>query len=288
VLCCLDIAAFATITVGSVPESFALTAACCTAMYWLVMNDTIRRWQYPVAWVLLGFAAVGITVTNVIPLVVLMVGALLRRRVAVARAVLVTGAVAGSVVILNAGIALAGSGPDIVVGAGLTQTADKLRPVATPVAQEIAWSVAHTFMAPTPIEERTWTNPAQNPEYETIFSFTPPYRHGWPSWWRALSTAVLLLLGTVGLVRYRPVRMMALAPLLIVLANGGLHLFFGDHFVLYLLHWETSLLVLIAGVCFLPGRVRKVGELALAGFVVACAVNSASLLGDLFSRLASI
>ncbi len=63
-------------------------------------------------------------------------------------------------------------------------------------------------------------------------------------------------------------------PVTIVGLNYAIHLLYGDHYLVYALHWQTSLLFVMAGVALLPQRARFAGQLALAGFAVITAVNS--------------
>lgn len=289
-ICLLDVAAFATITTGSVPGSYPFTAACIAAMYLLLVDDTPRAaWVRPGLWVLVGAAAIGVTITNAIPLATLLGADLYRRRVPIRRAA----ALVAAVLALDTGVGFAVWLVDVRMREdplSISEAAtvnERLHRPSPAAAREIGWMMAYSFLAPRPTPAETWTTSAHNPDYLMQFSFGPLYGHGWGSWWRALVTLGMLALGIAGYVRHPNAVPWLVAPLLVVAENFGLHLFYGDHFARYALHWTTSLVWLIAGVALLPGRLQRVGTVALAAFVALTAVNSASLLHGMLSSLRS-
>lgn len=288
-LCLLDIAAFATVTTGSVPESFPLSAACIAAMYWLALDDEPRPgWVWPTLWLVTAVFAVGTTLTNVIPLAVLL-GASLVRRGARLREMVQAAAVAGGALLVTGLLALAGGafyGYPVSIRESLK---DKrfYHPPAGEVTTELAWAVAHTFIAPRPGIEPTWADRTQNPDFDFLFSYAPPYEHGRASLWRAALTVGMLLTGAAGFAWRRATAAWLLAPAAILALNCGMHLFYGDHYLLYALHWETSLLFVLAGAALLPPRGRTVATAGLLVFTAVTAVNSWRVLEWLFARLAA-
>jgi hypothetical protein len=193
----------------------------------------------------------------------------------------------GVALVVNGSLVMVGFGREVVVESGYVETRDDVRGTNRAVAGELAWAIAHTFVAPRPASEATWASPEQNPEYAFILSYAPLYRHGLAGAWRAAVTLGLLGLGLAGLLRNRQLARLSAVPLAILLANVGIHLFYGDHFALYALHWEPALLFMLAGVAFLPGRLRRLGNLVLGSFVLLAAVNSYGLIRDLLTRLAT-
>jgi hypothetical protein len=99
-------------------------------------------------------------------------------------------------------------------------------------------------------------------------------------------TLALVVAGTVGLVRRRELPIVA-ASVAIVLANCALHVLYGNDYVLYALHWEAALLVLLSGLALLPGRGRVAGVALLVAFLGVEAASSWALLSWLFAQLAA-
>jgi hypothetical protein len=286
-LCLLELAAFATVSVGSVPESFPLSATCIAAMFWLMMDDAPRpRWLRAMSWLAVGTVAVGVTVTNVIPLVALLGGTLFRRRVGIVRA---SGMLAAALLVamLVSGLAaLRGVGSRDALEEGVLQTQNAVRPISSLGAlRELAWSVAHTFVAPRPGERPYFASPAQGPHEEYIFSYSAPYRHGMASLWRAMLTAVVLAIGVMGWRRHQDRVPLLAVPAAIIGGNLVLHLFFGEQFALYMLHWSGALLWVVAGAAMLNRQRPARGTLVLDAFTLVTAVNSAWLIRLLLDQL---
>jgi hypothetical protein len=285
----LDVAAFATLTVGSVPESYPLSATCIAALYALTVSAQRDGTPVRVAWwILAGTLAVGITVTNAIPLVVLRFASLRRLGTSFPRAMVQTAGTLALAAMLILAVAAAGYRTPFSVREGVSRTQSALGVSFAPSRlAEIGWSVAHTFMAPAPGRQAHVASPAQAPAQEFILSFAPPYRHAWGSWWRALVTGAVFIAGVLGHRRSGGMLNIA-APAAIVLSNAILHVFFGDHFALYMLHWSTSLLWILAGSALVVSRGgRRTGEWLLWAFVLATASNSLVVMGDLFATLSS-
>jgi hypothetical protein len=287
-LCLLDIVAFATVTTGSVPESFPLSAACIAAMYWLAFDEHPRPgWVRPALWVVTGTLAVGTTLSNVFPLFVLLAASIVRRGRLAVRDVLTLVAVLSGPLVATGILAVAGAtayGFPLQPQQGVNERAFYHLPNAA-AAIELAWAVTHTFIAPPPGLEPTWADPTLNPDFDFMFSYAPRYQHGSASLWRAGLTVGMLLTGAAGFARRRATAAWLLAPAAILALNCAMHLFYGSHYLLYALHWETSLLFVLAGIAFLPHRVRTAATAALLGFTAIAALNSWLVLEWLFGRL---
>jgi hypothetical protein len=287
-LCLLDAVAFHAVIVGSVPDTFTLTGLCTVGMLWLMMDDAPRRpWVRRASWLAMSIVAVGITITNAVPLLLAMIGRAVRRGESVRQALYAFAAVAAVAFSLNGALVLATFGPSAVVDVGMVATREDLRRPAGPVVGELAWAVSHTFIAPRPVAEPSWTSPAQNPEYDLVFSYAPPYQQGLPGAWRTTLTLVILAAGIAGFRLARAhATLLAVSAAMFTFAVTT-HLFFGDHFVLYAPHWQAPMLVALAGVALHRDRWRWFGSAALALFTVICAANSFILVRDLLHRLAA-
>lgn len=229
-LCLLDMVAFCSLTIGTVPDTFALTGLCMTGMLWLMMNDAMQsRWMLRMSWLTMAVVSIGITISNAVPLLACFVARGVRCRTGLLRAVVGYAALAIIAFSVNSALSLATFGRSAVVDGALVDTQGDLRVPAGPAAWELLWAVSHTFMAPRPAAERSWTSPDQNPEYNLIFSYAPAYRQGATGAWRALLTASLLALGVVGFHASRVHLELATAAGLVFAFNVGIHLFFGEH-----------------------------------------------------------
>lgn len=71
-LCSLNLFAFSTVTVGSIPESFAISSMLFVLFAWFMTRDftsapgSPRLWQ----WIAAGSFAAGVTITNIVPLAI--------------------------------------------------------------------------------------------------------------------------------------------------------------------------------------------------------------------------
>lgn len=286
VVCVLDAAAFASLTVGSVPESYALSAACIAAMFWLFLAEqhVQASWAH-LSWVTLGALATGITLTNLLPLTVLYAAWARRNKIGLAATIIRTVAMVlfAAAIAIGTALMIPSARKSLMAGASsivkVAQPADrKLQ------ATEVLWAMGHTFVAPAPGSELHAASPAQGPAEEHIFSYAPPYSHGLGSWWRVGITLVILAVGAVGW-RACGREDVVVVCVAIVAANFTLHLFFGDHFVLYQLHWSPALLVLAGGVA-LVGRRAIAGTTVLALFTLVTVASSAVVMRNIFARLA--
>ena len=287
----LDMAASATVILGGIPESYGLTAACLAAMYWLVLDDAIRpRGVRDAQWLLLGAAAIGVTITNVIPLALLRVAALRRIGAPPRRALVGALAVTVGAVMLTAALAFGGSrrfiAPELSVRT-LEITQSVLHPVNTVDVSELAMALSHVFVAPAPARSDNRATRRENPDFGFIFWYRGPPVDEAGSLWRGLLTIAMLILGAVGFAQRRSAAPLALVALGIIGCNVFMHLVWGWHYFVYALHWQTSLLVLIAGLALWNRRGRTAGDLILAGFVLVTVVNSWLQLRHLLAQLAT-
>jgi len=281
-VCTVDIVAASTVTVGGIPESYVFSAACVTAMFWLVARERAS----PSSWLLVATIAIGVTVTNAIAVAVLAVTALRGQGVSLRRA--------GAIAVGLIGLALLIDG---AVAAGMAAYFDSPVLFADPVhrfvhrprlndAAELAWAIGHTLLAPaatsTPYASIT------HPQATFIFGYGPSFVHGWGSLWRAAATALLVGLGGWAAACHARYRQLYAAGALVTVANASLLLVYGRRYFLYTPHWEPALVVMVAGAALLPGRLRPLGTAALAVFAVLTAASTANILGDLFAYFAAV
>lgn len=289
VLCLLDISAFATVAVGGVPESYPLTAACLAGLYWLLVIDGTKRgpmrWGW---WVALGTVAVGITSTNAMPLSWLVGSVLLIRGTSLPRAIYETGVLVATVLLCTVALLVASA---LLLGEPL---GDRIDPstekymrqggVAN-TAVEVAWAMGHTFIAPLGRPMPGAHSAFDNPDHDYVLLVPTPSIPAFPGLWRVLLPAAALAFGVAGYLRHGASRVWALPALAVVASNFVLHLMFGHHYFMYAMHWTFSMIWLMAGVAFLPGRTRIVGTAVLVLLLVATAVNSEVVIARLLAQL---
>ncbi len=290
-LCLLDIVAFETVALGSIPESYPLSAACIAGMYWLMMSTSTRAAPLRAGrWMLAGTIATGITLTNLFPFAVLLGTTLLRRRVRAARLIattitLVLAVVAANGVAAVSRIALAGRSVRTQLDAG--STTDFLHWPSVAVAQDVLWAVSHALLAPRPGYVSGHENQTTNPDYDFEVKYEAGIRRGLESWWRAGFTMLVFTLGVAGFMRRRVTRLLFLAPVTILMGNVVLHCIWGRDIYLYGLHWEGTMVWIIAGIAFLSRPSRSMATAMLGAFVLITALNSCWLARELLAYLSS-
>ena len=277
-LCLVDVFAASTVTVCSVPESYAFTAACLAATFFLTLDDVPRSaWLRGLSWLTVSALAIGVTVSNAVSVAILAMVSLARRRHSTARGLTLVAALLTASIVVDAAVALCGSWsfghPLSLPGGPFAPTFVHAPSIS--VATGVLWAMAHTFLAPTPGIE-----PQMMPwkRFDFMFSYAPPFHHGWASAWRAGATLVVLALGAAGLARQRSLRPVLLGILGILAFNFLIHLYYGLHYNLYAGHWEPALLVVMAGTALLPRRWATVGSIALSIFTLLAVASSTALL----------
>jgi hypothetical protein len=245
-------------------------------------------------WVVIGFLMTGITVSNLVIVVVLFAVAQLYIRVRINKVLLRTALLVAAVVIPTAVI------PQMVKstynlqevsfrgGAGYTlrwiqpqHTLD--RALETPVA----W--AHTFAAPTPETVENTRAIAEGSKYH--FRFTLPLPRVYQC--RAPVTFLLLLFLMFGIASYKYVSRIAkwtcLASVAIVVFNWALHSVWGVELFLYSQHWQVSLLILMAGPFFTDKPLaRRLALYMILVLIFVVAIQNGATASAMLSKLESI
>jgi hypothetical protein len=273
----LDMAAFSSVAFGAPPESFALTAAALAVLYYLLIGDSHRdrvRWT---AWIVTGTFAAGVTLSNLAPFAILFGTLCLIRGARLPRAAALTATAVVAVIGLTAALAI---GTAIGTGQPLSERIDTstgrfVRSVPRrDDISEVVLAMAHTFVAPRAELVPGQEPPVNNPDYDfqMLLPTTVPSDPIGVS--RGLFTALILGLGAAGFLRRRQTAFWMLPASAVIVSNFVLHLFYGHHYFLYSPHWEFSMIWIMAGVSFLPDRVRPTAIALLVVFVATTAVNS--------------
>jgi hypothetical protein len=246
-------ATFTHLLFASMPESFGLTGAWLAVLLlagaWsLRMGNLPHRdagWML-LLWIALAVLGVGITVTNLIPLGIVMAFtgyAGQRPTTRVFRDIVVACLVAliGNVVLLG-----------LTVGPNFNPQMQKNMPVGIrgfvhphPLRRIVLYpaAVSNAIAPPPPtllVEPQGLT-----PYYFTLVR-RPQFRSS--DYWFRGAIWGLLILGTVGCLRTEShLRNLTFAVLAILVFNGVFHAWWGSEYILYSQHWQAGAVLLIAG-----------------------------------------
>jgi hypothetical protein len=275
-IACADIASFARLSVGSLPESFGLTSALFALLLLLSAQALSGIPLQPWRWVVCGVLLCGTTVTNIAPWWLVLCSTLFLmggvQKAAVKRSLSIGAATVLATAVLYVfmlavfhetwGMKLS------VAPAQRNYTAFAFLRFSPGLVAQMAHKVdAYAFTGPLPaVRDNDWkgTFPGQQiPVAEVIM---PPL----DSWLWApplLLVDALLVLGIMGWFGGMA-RPLGVPALLIITFQLGLHCFWGGgELMLYVLHWQTALLVLIAGGWQNPGWIRTTSAFCLAALV---------------------
>jgi len=285
-LCALNLFSLSTLTVGSVPETFAVSSTLITAFIALMIGVFhSRRFGAAVSWIAAGSFAIGITVTNAVPLAIFFFlsrtlgrhetawHALRKTAIVVSAAAVLTFAIAASLTPFLSSNRLADLLPSADVG-DLGVNGDD-----APVAEQLVIAGASTFVGvivPELIPNQFATNQLR-PDSRPVLPFRITYAtRRFAGAATVVWTMVFVAMLAVGAwrVRTKSVVWSALVGgcLLTLAFNALLHSQFYLHdMFLFALHWQAPMLFLLAGL--LPARTRpSFGH----GFVLLTALTVAS------------
>jgi len=252
-LALLSAVSFSQLAFGSIPESFALAGLLLAVGYLLALRCMRSGDRRLSPWLVLGVLVTGITVSNLVAVAILFAAVGLARaerpRAVLARTgVLVSGVLAATIALAALSGALYElSGVDLAGGGEYTQR--WLKPHKTlDRAAAMPSALAHTFTASEPALGRNL--PARLAGSRYPYRFAIEHRdlrfciaHG-------LGAAIFGLFA-IGAFGYRragaPARWLCGASLAILAFNWGLHSAWGVDLILYSQHWQTALVVLLAG-----------------------------------------
>jgi hypothetical protein len=287
----LSVVSFSQLVFGAIPESFALSGLAIALAYLLALRSMRTRDRRLWPWVLLGVVTAGITLSNLVAVVVLFaaVGRNNRERwrALLARAALLVGLVLVPTAALPQIVGDLYQLDEVDLEGGSEYTRRWLKPhrfsqrvLATPSA----W--AHTFAAATPDLGPNLPAKLLGNRYpyrfvmrhrDDVFCFRHPL---------GLLLALLFAAGALGYLRApAPARWLCGASLAIVGVNAALHSVWGVDLILYSQHWQLSLLVLLAGLCFWPALPARGLSWFFAGLTLAVAAQNASSAASMWSTL---
>lgn len=296
-LCALNLFSMSTLTVGSVPETFALSSTLITAFIALMIGVFhSRRVAAAISWIAAGSLAIGITVTNAVPLAIFYFlsrsmgrkengwQALRKTVIVVTAATVLTFVVAASLTALLSSNRLADLLPSADRG-DLGVSGDD-----APMAEQLAIAGASTFVgiiAPDLIPNQFATNPLR-PASRPVLPFRITYAtRRFAGTATVIWTMVFIGMLVVGAwrVRTKSIVWSALVGgcVLTLAFNALLHSRFYLHdMFLFALHWQVPMLFLLAGL--LPERTRPSfghGFVLLTALTVASGLSGYHLISNL-------
>ena len=265
---------------GSIPESYPLSALGITCLFWLVAHAVTKRGFVPsLAWLAAGVFTAGMTTTNgiLVPLGLFLARA--GRREALRPRVLRTVGLSALVLAVNLLLMVISWGvyPPPGDPRALSQdTKAFFGFFAAETAREFPVVTAYGFFGPRPaIFPNTRAIERERPA-RISFSYREQTGLGWSSGLRVRLLAALLGAGLWG---WRSARPGMTAVPLFALVSIGFHyvmysLIRGPDLLLYSLHWQVPVMYLVAGIAYLPGRARSGFTVLLAVATVVAAYSS--------------
>jgi len=281
----------------SLPEYMAINGFLITGTFWLAADALRRegRIRKPL-WLLWGFLAFGVTITNIVPFAILLLVCQLRTT----RAVTATFRTA-KLVIVAVGLNLVYFWvmtywvyglrfiPLVDLRSDRQHNAYQLRPHNL---WRFPLALAHTIAAPAPF--RTSIGREVNSDLESAqrIQIGMTYFDG-----PALSaqdgllagaTLVFLTLGVVGWRRHRLGSYVLGAGLAVILINCALHLVYGaDELFVFSQHWQAALTILLAGCLQWTGRWGNALRVVMGAAVATVALSSTRVMSAILEVLAS-
>jgi hypothetical protein len=275
---------------GSVPEHHALSALVLTATFgWATaVRFALIPDRYAV-WLTLAFLATGITVTNVVVVLIIYLASRLsgghewRRSLAAAAllGILATGTAIGlSMVGARVLKQPAPIESTVTLANSYTQHPNVERGVR--YAAALATSLIGPYPGTMQNESALTPRAKSANELNVQFSYDILPMTAW-TW-----TRIALILGVAGVgawygwrgdVRFRG---LVIAALLVLVYNGVFHLLWGTEWLLYSIHWHSALLMLLAG--WLVGSKSNGGRILLMLGII-CAADAALVIREMLTVL---
>ena len=301
ILCCLNLFALSTVTVGSVPESFAISSMTIVLFAWLMTRDFNPSSRAPSwSWILSGGFAIGITITNVIPLTIFH---LLGRRFGQAktwRDSLRQSAIVSALSLILAfmigaatSIAFSYKPANLLPYAdkgGLGLWVQKQRP-----AEELMIAGVSTFagviqpeVAPNESLFGTSIDENNKPSILVMFTYAKRRLNNWVALSWALFFTGLLLVGAWrsyfhGLVWST----LIIGSVALLVFNFTLHMFFYLHdMFLYASHWQAPMIFSLAGLALTKSR-NDLGPPVLVALTLASVVGSSIFIAKVIATMAN-
>ena len=262
---------------GSVPEHHALSALVLTATFgWATaVRFGLIRDRYAV-WFVLAFLATGLTVTNVVVVLIIYLASRLSgghewRRALAAAALLGILSTATAIGLSIAGARVLKEPAPMETTATLANSYTRQPNVERGVryAAALATSLIGPYPATMPNESALTPRAKSANQLNVQFSYDILPVTAW-TW-----TRIALILGVAGFgawhgwrgdVRFRG---LVVAALLVLAYNGVFHSLWGTEWLLYSIHWHSALLLLLAG--WLVGSSKSNGSILLMLGIISAA-----------------
>lgn len=282
-LCAVNLLAFSSLTIGSIPETFPVSSTMVVLFVALMVTslDRPRDWRMGY-WIAAGAFATGITVTNVVPLVICFFWSRRRgQKHPTIRAVRDTMYVATATVMLTFAVAAVASRLSSGTMIGLLPSAERgdfgRTSPGTSAPEQIAIDLADAFVPviqPQIVPNRFPQNQL-DPAAVSVLDFGLTYANRRLNDLTSIAWTVTSL-ALVALGAYRASqgteawKSLAYVSMALLAFNVGIHLVFYLHdMYLYSLDWGVPLLFMLAGL------MRKSGTRSYTGLVIAIVVGSA-------------
>ena len=298
----MNAALFPSVIFGALPESYALSGCAFAALFYLVARQAVGLAVGSAAWILVGAALAGATITNLVPFALIVALAQLHATGTVRQALMRTLGLSVSAVLVTAVLAVAiasayGSLADFRTGsvkqrveidvsryrpgteslAGYTRRQlGKILPraaVAFPVA------LGNTLLPGSP----SVRNAAKPGEPVRRGDATEPdvphatleitYEQSGATWGTVLS--LFAIVGAVWCAFALPHanRLVYLAAVMLVAYNWAFHSVFGTELFLYAKHWTVGVSVVLWAWLHVARPIRQAGAVAIAVLIVAAAAR---------------
>jgi hypothetical protein len=286
----LSVGAFSGLIFGSVPESYALSGLAMATLLWLTARTARTRRTRAWPWLLAGFFAAGMTITNLAPAATLafaaFVGAGLSIRTALYRASLGAVAIlAATALVYEAAAMVVHDAPPFVPG-GSGQIEELGGFSASKAFEEFPFALANTLAPPLPLSIPYAPSSGQQ-QHEFILTFRASAGRAQGQILRTAIVLLLIALGGFGTRWMAPwQRWVVIGAAFVIGFSWVLHSFYGRELFLYSQHWLAAELILIGGFLWMEGNLRIATTVALAALLVACIVNNAHVLTSIFEILA--
>jgi hypothetical protein len=293
----LALVSFGQLLFGSVPESYVISNLLIAIAFWLAVASAEQpRGAGLAAWIALGLASTGVTVTNIVPIsAIFWMSELTRSRrmgTSVVRAILMAAVV-------------------LMLALGLNLAVNRSSGATRPLGEDVGWATAFVTTQPTAIAARLATFPAllvdsivapvprtipndyailvkADARYRFQFTFDSDGQKGTTT--SVVSVRNVLGTGLVVLFAWTwwsfrgtsdedgPAHAVCGAALLILAFNAVLHSFWGLDRFLYSQHWDVALKLLIVMSVVAPRRrTSRVVAACLLGVAVIVANNAVAL-----------
>ena len=295
-VCAIGFFSFSNLMFGAIPESFPLSATCIVIAYFLALRPlriiTVGEKRQArigritkLLWCVVFVAGTGITITNVIALAILLLLFLHRNsQLALPGKVAIVCAASFAAVALSVAMAATAK---VILRTNTTEiayspTVDQYthEPRAD-VVSAIARAVGNGLIAGRAQIEPLVVRPGKTAWYKVMMTYETVSISDPASWIRFAGVALAVALGAAAFVRRRVNVDVVLASAAIVGYNLAMHLFFGDEYVLYSLHWHYSLIILASGLLLYAGRQgasRVVMSVAAVAIAMVAANNLARIM----------